>query len=50
MVTLAGLLLLLPLLTTSWKVRVPGLAGAVKVGLTAVLLDRVTAVPPVCVH
>src|ERR1700750_2804831 len=48
--TLAGLLLLVPLLTTSWNVKVPGLEGAVNVGCTAVLLDNVTAVPPVCVH
>ena len=45
-----GLLLALPLLTTSWKVRAPAADGAVNVGLTAVLLDRVTAVPPVCDH
>ena len=50
MLTLAGLLLLVPLFTTRWKLRVLGLAGAVKVGLAAVLLDRVTAVPPVWVH
>ena len=36
MVTVAGPLLLRPSVTTSWKVRVAGLDGAVKVGLTAV--------------
>ena len=51
MVTVSGVLVL-PLLsvTTSWKVRVALLAGAVKVGLTAVALERVTAVPAVWVH
>ena len=35
MVTVAGLLLLVPLLTTSWNVKVPGLEGAVNVGCAA---------------
>ena len=49
-VTVAGLLLAVPLLTTSWKVRVAALDGAVKVGWATVLLDNVTAVPPVWLH
>ena len=49
-VTLAGLLVSWPLLTVSWKVRVAELAGAVKVGLTAVELERVTVGPAVCVQ
>ena len=50
MVTVEGVLLTCPSLTTSWKVRVAGLAGAVKVGLLAVVLERVTGVPAVWVH
>src|SRR5438046_4789452 len=50
MVTVAGLLLAVPLLTTSWNVSVAALDGAVNVGCTAVLLDNVTAAPPVWVH
>ena len=49
-VTEAGLLLVVPLLTTSWNVSVAALDGAVNVGCAAVLLDNVTAAPPVCVH
>jgi hypothetical protein len=36
--------------TTSENVNVPGVAGAVNVGLTAVVLDSETGVPAVCVH
>ncbi len=50
MVTLLGLLLCCPLLTTSWKLSVAGPVGAVNVGLTAVALERVTLAPAVCVH
>ena len=50
MLTMDGLLPVGPSVTTSWKVRVAALAGAVNVGLTAVALDRVTCVPPVWVH
>ena len=50
MVTLDGLLLTCPSLTTSRKVNVPALDGAVKVGFCAVLLDSVTGVPPVWVQ
>src|SRR5580704_3168110 len=49
-VTSAGLLLLFASLTTSWNVSVPALPGAVNVGCTTVLLDNVTAVPPVWLH
>src|SRR5204863_4133568 len=49
-VTVAGLLLAVPSLTTSWNVSVAALDGAVNVGCTTVLLDNVTAVPPVWVH
>ena len=50
MVTVAGVLLTCPSLTTRRKVSVAGPAGAVKVGLLAVLLERVTGVPAVWVH
>ena len=50
MVTVEGVLVTCPSLTTNWKVRVAGLAGAVKVGLAAVVLERVTGVPAVWVH
>ena len=42
------------LVTTNWNVRTVdgpgGTTGAVKVGFAAVLLERATAVPAVCVH
>jgi hypothetical protein len=50
MVTLDGLLLTVPSLTTSRNVSVEALAGAVNVGATTVPLDNVTAGPPVWVH
>ena len=49
-VTPAGLLVSLPSLTTSWKVRLAALAGAVKVGFWAPALLRLTVGPPVCVR
>ena len=49
-VTVDGVLLTFPSLTIRRKVRVAGLAGAVKVGLAAVVLERVTGVPAVWVH
>ena len=39
-----------PSLTTNWNVSVPAAEGAVNVGCTTVLLDNVTAVPPVWLH
>ena len=48
--TVDGPLLVEPSLTTSWKVTVVALDGAVNVGLTAVDEDSVTAGPAVCVH
>ena len=50
MFTVEGLLLCDPSVTTSWKVSVVAVDGAVKVGLTAVESDSVTAGPAVCVH
>ena len=46
-VTLDGLLFTRPSFTTSWNVSVAGPVGAVKVGLTAVVLDKVTVGPAV---
>jgi len=36
--------------TVSWKISGAEVFGMVKVGLTAVVLDRFTVVPPVCFH
>ena len=49
MLTVDGLLLSIPSLTTNRKLTVPD-GGAVNVGRIAVLLDSVTAVPAVWVH
>ena len=50
MLTVSGWLLWEPSVTMSWKVRVPAVDGAVKVGLTAVDDDSVTFGPAVWVH
>ncbi len=48
--TLAGSLETVPSLTTSWKVRLVAAEGAVKVGCAALVLERLTAGPSVCVQ
>ena len=49
-VTVSAVLVTVPSLTVSEKVRVAALAGAVKVGFADVVLERTTPVPPVCDH
>ena len=49
-VTLAGLLATWPSLTTSWKLRLVALAGAVKLGRALLAAASVTVGPAVCVQ